>query len=69
VRVIQGGGRPWVLHLVAYGHEQHVACRPGDPSLRARTRKVERVTCRNCLRTIERRIGLALARLGEEGAA
>lgn len=60
---------PWVMHLAAHGHEQHVACRPGDRVLRPRTRKVERVTCGNCLRTLELRLGQALARLGEEAVA
>jgi hypothetical protein len=60
---------PWVMHLAAHGHEQHVACRPGDPVLRPRCRRVEWVTCRNCLRTLELRIGRAMARLDEREAA
>lgn len=51
------------MHLAAHGNEQHIVCRPGDPTLRTRCRVVAWVTC---LRTQELRLGRALQRLGEE---
>lgn len=58
------------MHLAAYGHEQHVACRPGDPTQRPRIRNPRWVTCRNCLRTLEHRIDVGAAeQVAMEGVA